>query len=105
TRSHAGKIGQDPVNIAGVFQPRSSNRRSGPGARFQATVRSATKTFPFVSGLNSTATRKMAKPTTVVTRIGPERATLCVVAYKMSSGEISPPQIAPWWKQKRSEER
>src|SRR5271166_7209555 len=65
----------------------------------QATVRSATKTFPLVSGLNSTATRKMAKPTTVVTRIGPERATFCVVAYKMSSGEINPPQIAPWWKQ------
>jgi hypothetical protein len=44
------------------------------GAGFQATVRSAAKTFPLVSGLNSTATRKMAKPTTVVTRIGPERA-------------------------------
>ena len=40
---------------------------------FHATVRSATSTLPFVSGLNSTATRKMAKPTTVVTRIGPDR--------------------------------
>src|SRR3954454_19027346 len=50
---------------------------SRPAVReeFQATVRSATSTLPFVSGLNSTATRKMAKPTTVVTRIGPDRAT------------------------------
>ena len=39
----------------------------------QATVSSATRTFPLVSGLNSTATRKTANPTTVVTRIGPER--------------------------------
>src|SRR6516225_12113867 len=74
-------------------------RRRTLRGEFQATVRSATKTFPLVSGLNSTATRKMAKPTTVVTRIGPDRAIWWVVAYKMSSGEISPPQIAPWWKQ------
>jgi hypothetical protein len=44
---------------------------------FQATVRSATSTLPFVSRLNSTATRKMAKPTTVVTRIGPDRPICC----------------------------
>jgi hypothetical protein len=31
----------------------------------------------------------MAKPTTVVTRIGPDRPIWWVVAYKMSSGEIS----------------
>src|ERR1700730_10521122 len=75
-------------------------RRSSSGARFQATVRSATRTFPLVSGHNSTATRKMANPTTVVTRIGPERVIWWVVAYQSRSGEINPPQIAPWCEQK-----
>src|SRR6516162_10674563 len=48
------------------------SRRQASKEEFQATLRSATSTLPFVSGLNSTATRKMAKPTTVVTRIGPD---------------------------------
>src|SRR5207249_10060670 len=74
--------------------------RSAVKGEFQATVRSATSTLPFVSGLNSTATRKMAKPTTVVTRIGPDRPIWWVVAYKISSGEISPPKIALRRKQK-----
>jgi len=60
-------------------EPRQPGLRAGHSTHvalkgeFQATVRSATSTLPFVSGLNSTATRKMAKPTTVVTRIGPDK--------------------------------
>ena len=46
-----------------------ANRCSALDRAFQATVRSAMRTFPFVSGLNKTATRKIAKPTTVVTRM------------------------------------
>ncbi len=49
-------------------------------ALFQATVRSAISSLPFVSGLKSTATRKMARPTTVVTKIGPDRPIWWVVA-------------------------
>ena len=80
---------------------RGYHRPSCPAWRralFQATVRSAgPSSLPFVSGLKSAATRKIAKPTTVVTKIKSDRAIWWVVAYRMSSGEISPPQIAPWW--------
>jgi hypothetical protein len=58
------------IAATGRGRPRTGERPQ-KGA-VQATVRSATKTFPLVSGLRKTATRKMAKPTTVVTRIGPE---------------------------------
>src|SRR5258708_28154763 len=44
-------------------------RRRALKGEFQATVRSATSTLPFVSALNSTATSKIARPTTVVTSI------------------------------------
>jgi hypothetical protein len=52
---------------------------------FQATVRSATSTLPLVSGLNSTATRKMAKadlgePTTLEAELRVIFATLGFVA-------------------------
>src|SRR5262249_22019233 len=60
---------------------RARARERTLGTADQATVRSATRTFPFVSGLKRTATRKSAKPTTVVTRIGPESVIWWVVAY------------------------
>ena len=82
--------------IAVLAYVAAANRCPAVRPRSQATVRSATKTFPLVSGLNNTATRKMAKPTTVVTRIGPERGIWWLVAYQTKSGEIRPPQIAPW---------
>src|SRR5258708_16207356 len=53
-------------------------RRRALKGEFQATVRSATSTLPFVSGLNSTPTRKMANPTPTVTHI-PPYPTLCTV--------------------------
>src|SRR5262249_35292765 len=85
-RSPADNVVELCRNVARNFQPQPS----------QATVRSATRTLPLVSGLNNTATRKMANPTTVVTRIGPDRLIWWVVAYQTSNGEINPPQIAPW---------
>jgi hypothetical protein len=65
---------RDQSRILDPSLPADPKIRARPvKAKFQATVRSAISTLPFVSGLNSTATRKMAKPTTVVTKIGPDR--------------------------------
>ena len=57
-----------------------AERRVADDAPAQATLRSAMSTFPFVSGLKRTATRKMAKPTTVVTKIGPDKPIWLFVA-------------------------
>ena len=53
------------------------------------------KELTFVSGLSKTATRKIATPTTGVTRMGPASVISWVVAYNTSSGEIMARQIAP----------
>jgi hypothetical protein len=63
-RPHAGMRVRESGSVSRWRDP---SRRRALKAEFQATVRSATSTLPFVSGLNSTATRKMVKPTTVVT--------------------------------------
>jgi len=55
------------------FRPNAAHAILPLKRKFHATLRSATSILPFVSGLNSTATRKIAKPTTVVTSIGPDR--------------------------------
>src|SRR5215472_4306537 len=62
----------------------------------QATESSASSILPFVSGPRRTAPIMMIRPTIVVTRIGPDKATWREFAYCTRSGPTSPPQIAPW---------
>ena len=68
-----GRVGWSDRAEGAGRQGDGTNATSRRERGSQATVSSATRTFPFVSGLSRTAARKTATPTTVVTRMGPAR--------------------------------
>src|SRR6516164_6829182 len=68
-----GRVGWSDRAEGAGRQGDGTNATSRRERGSQATVSSATRTFPFVSRLSRTAARKTATPTTVVTRMGPAR--------------------------------